>query len=61
MSNRHLAYGLHPVRALLEREPGTVDRLLVTHRDRGATANWRHWPPNTASRSNCAPRRRWTA
>ncbi len=36
MSNRHLAYGLHPVRALLEREPAAVARLLVTDRDRGA-------------------------
>jgi 23S rRNA (guanosine2251-2'-O)-methyltransferase len=36
MNSRHLAYGLHPVRALLERAPASVDRLLVTHRDRGA-------------------------
>ena len=36
MSSRHLAYGLHPVRALLEREPAAVARLLVTDRDRGA-------------------------
>lgn len=36
MSNRHVAYGLHPVRALLEREPAAVARLLVTDRDRAA-------------------------
>jgi len=38
LSNRHLAYGLHPVRALLEREPAAVERLLVTDRDRGELA-----------------------
>lgn len=38
MNDRHLAYGLHPVRALLEREPATIDRLLVTDRGRSALA-----------------------
>ena len=50
MNSRHLAYGLHPVRALLEREPAAVARLLVTDRDRGtlselATLATRHGVP----------------
>lgn len=39
MSARHLAYGLHPVRALLEREPAAVARLLLADRDRAALAD----------------------
>ncbi len=38
MSNRHLAYGLHPVRALLEREPAAIARLLLAAQDRPAVA-----------------------
>ena len=39
MTARHLAYGLYPVRALLEHEPATVARVLLADRDRVALAD----------------------
>ena len=38
MSAHPIAYGLHPVRTLLQREPGTVARLLLAERERPALA-----------------------
>jgi 23S rRNA (guanosine2251-2'-O)-methyltransferase len=38
MSARPIAYGLHSVRTLLQREPGTVARLLLAERERPALA-----------------------
>ncbi len=39
MSGRPLAYGLHPLRALLDRDPAAIERLLLVDRERPALAD----------------------